>query len=51
VLAGSFLEYELRQLLDGAPLVQRNVIMAYLMMLREGLPEIPADVAEVLRQR
>ena len=37
-LAAAFLEHELDHLLDGAPAVQRNVVLAYLTILREGLP-------------
>jgi hypothetical protein len=50
-LAAAFLEHELNHLLDGAPAVQRNVVLAYLAMLREGLPDIPADVAKVLERQ
>jgi len=50
-LAAAFLEHELDQLLDGAPAVQRNVIFAYLTILREGLPAVPADIAKVLERQ
>ncbi len=50
-LAAAFLEHELNLLLDGAPAVQRNVIFAYLTMLRDGLPPIPAEVAKVLERQ
>lgn len=48
-LAAAFLEHELDQLLDGAPDAQRNVIMAYVAILAEGLPPVPTAVEEVLR--
>ena len=50
-LAAAFLRHELDHLLDGAPAAQRNVIMAYVEILREGLPDIPADIAKVLERQ
>lgn len=49
-LSLAFLEYEIRELLDAAPDAQRDVIAAYLAILRDGLPEIPADIKAVLGQ-
>lgn len=50
-LAAAFLEHELNLLLDGAPAVQRNVVLASLTILRESLPPIPAEVAQVLERQ
>ena len=50
-LAAAFLEHELREFLRHAPDVQRNVIIACVEILREGLPEIPAEIAKILERQ
>jgi hypothetical protein len=50
-LAAAMLDHELRELTRGIPAVQSRLIFAYLTMLRDGLPDVPAEVAKVLERQ